>query len=59
MTPCTILAVEKQEMVRPVFADRFTHMLTRNIRIEKDLIDQIFNPSEKRLAHASAARAVR
>jgi CRP/FNR family cyclic AMP-dependent transcriptional regulator len=33
------------------FADRFlTHMLTRNIRIEEDLIDQLFNSSEKRLA---------
>ena len=54
--PCTILAVEKQEMVQqlhaqPAFADRFlTHMLTRNIRIEEDLIDQLFNSSEKRLA---------
>ena len=36
---------------RPAFADRFlTHMLTRNIRIEEDLIDQLFNSSEKRLA---------
>ena len=56
MTASTILAVEKQEMVRqlharPAFADRFlTHMLTRNIRIEEDLIDQLFNSSEKRLA---------
>ena len=56
MAPCMILAVEKQEMVRrlhaqPAFADRFlTHMLTRNIRIEEDLIDQLFNSSEKRLA---------
>jgi CRP-like cAMP-binding protein len=56
MAPCTILTVEKQEMVRqlhaqPRFADRFlTHMLTRNIRIEEDLIDQLFNSSEKRLA---------
>ncbi len=52
----TVLSVEKQEMVRqlhaqPTFADRFlTHMLTRNIRIEEDLIDQLFNSSEKRLA---------
>ena len=52
----TIVVVEKQEMVRqlhaqPMFADRFlTHMLTRNIRIEEDLIDQLFNSSEKRLA---------
>jgi len=56
MTVCTIVVVEKQEMVRqlhakPAFADRFlTHMLTRNIRIEEDLIDQLFNSSEKRLA---------
>ena len=56
MTRCTILTVEKKEMVQqlhaqPGFADRFlTHMLTRNIRIEEDLIDQLFNSSEKRLA---------
>ena len=56
MTPCTIVIVDKPEMVRqlhaqPAFADRFlTHMLTRNIRIEEDLIDQLFNSSEKRLA---------
>jgi CRP-like cAMP-binding protein len=56
MEPCIVLTVEKQEMVRqlhaqPAFADRFlTHMLTRNIRIEEDLIDQLFNSSEKRLA---------
>jgi CRP-like cAMP-binding protein len=51
-----IITVEKPEMVRqlharPPFADQFlTHMLTRNIRIEEDLIDQLFNSSEKRLA---------
>jgi CRP-like cAMP-binding protein len=56
MTASTIVIVEKPEMVRqlhaqPAFADRFlTHMLTRNIRIEEDLIDQLFNSSEKRLA---------
>lgn len=56
VAPCTILAVEKPEMVRqlhaaPMFADRFlTHMLTRNIRIEEDLVDQLFNSTEKRLA---------
>ena len=56
MTACTIVVVEKPEMVRqlhmlPAFADRFlTHMLTRNVRIEEDLIDQLFNSSEKRLA---------
>ena len=56
MSTCTILAVEKPEMVRqlhaePAFADRFLiHMLTRNIRIEEDLVDQLFNSTEKRLA---------
>ena len=56
MVPCVILAVGKREMVRqiharPAFADRFlTHMLTRNIRIEEELIDHFFNFSEKRLA---------
>jgi CRP-like cAMP-binding protein len=56
MTPCAILEVEQGEMMRQIhaqraFADRFlTHMLTRNIRIEEDLIDQLFNSSEKRLA---------
>ena len=56
MAACTIVIVEKQDMVRqlhaqPAFADRFlTHMLTRNIRVEEDLIDQLLNSSEKRLA---------
>ena len=56
IAPSTILAVEKSEMVRqlhavPLFADRFLrHMLTRNIRIEEDLVDQLFNSTEKRLA---------
>ena len=56
MGPSSVKVVEKEEMVRhlharPAFADRFlTHMLTRNIRIEEDLIDQLFNSSEKRLA---------
>jgi CRP/FNR family transcriptional regulator, cyclic AMP receptor protein len=56
MSPCAIISVEKPDMARqlhtdPAFADRFlSHMLTRNIRIEEDLIDQLFNSSEKRLA---------
>jgi CRP/FNR family transcriptional regulator, cyclic AMP receptor protein len=56
MAESTILAIEKPEMVRqlhsqPAFADRFlTHMLTRNARIEADLVDQLFNSTEKRLA---------
>ena len=56
MAQSTIFAVERADMVRqlhaqPAFADQFlTHMLTRNIRIEEDLIDQLFNATEKRLA---------
>jgi CRP/FNR family cyclic AMP-dependent transcriptional regulator len=56
MVGSTITVIEKQDMVRqlhaqPAFADRFLkHMLTRNIRIEEDLIDLLFNSSEKRLA---------
>jgi len=56
IAPCTITIVDKLEMVRhlqsrPAFGTQFlTHMLTRNIRIEEDLIDQLFNSSEKRLA---------
>ena len=56
MTPCTIVVVEHGEMIRKLhaqrpFADRFlAHMLTRNIRIEEDLIDHLLNSSEKRLA---------
>ncbi len=54
--PSTLLIIEKAEMTRQLheqatFSDRFlAHMLTRNIRIEEDLIDQLFNSSEKRLA---------
>jgi len=56
VTPTSILFIEKSEMIRVLhvehaFSDRFiSHMLTRNIRIEEDLIDQLFNSSEKRLA---------
>jgi len=52
IAPSTIVVVEKQDMVRqlhdqPAFAERFlTHMLTRNIRIEEDLIDG--HPLERR-----------
>jgi CRP/FNR family transcriptional regulator, cyclic AMP receptor protein len=56
MTPSTILLVGKKKMVgllhqQHAMSDRFiAHMLARNIRIEEDLIDQLFNSSEKRLA---------
>ena len=51
-----LLRIPKRDMVRllherPEFSDRFIeHMLARNIRIEEDLVDQLFNSSEKRLA---------
>ncbi|MGC2209857.1 MAG: Crp/Fnr family transcriptional regulator [Candidatus Korobacteraceae bacterium] len=54
--PSTILRVEKRAMVallhrEPEFAERFlTYLLSRNIRMEADLVDQLFNSSEKRLA---------
>jgi CRP/FNR family transcriptional regulator, cyclic AMP receptor protein len=56
IAPATLLVIEKQEMIRMLhsehaFSDRFVaYMLSRNIRIEQDLVDQLFNSSEKRLA---------
>jgi CRP/FNR family cyclic AMP-dependent transcriptional regulator len=56
ITPTAILFIEKKEMLRVLhteraLSDRFmTYILSRNIRIEEDLIDQLFNSSEKRLA---------
>ena len=56
ITPSVILLVAKEKMVgllhrQHAMSDRFiSHMLARNIRIEEDLIDQLFNSSEKRLA---------
>jgi CRP/FNR family cyclic AMP-dependent transcriptional regulator len=52
----TILRLRKKAMIRllhtdPRFAELFTaHLLSRNIRFEEDLVDQLFNSSEKRLA---------
>jgi CRP/FNR family transcriptional regulator, cyclic AMP receptor protein len=54
----SILVIEKQQMIKVLhrqhaLSDRFiAHMLSRNVRIEQDLIDQLFNSSEKRLARA-------
>jgi CRP/FNR family cyclic AMP-dependent transcriptional regulator len=54
----TVLVVAKRQMVRLLhdehaLSDRFiAHMLTRNARLEADLVDQLFNSSEKRLARA-------
>jgi CRP/FNR family transcriptional regulator, cyclic AMP receptor protein len=56
VAPTTVLVIEKKEMSRVLhaeheFSDRFiSYMLSRNIRVEEDLVDQLFNSSEKRLA---------
>jgi CRP/FNR family cyclic AMP-dependent transcriptional regulator len=56
ITPTTVLVIEKNEMIRVLhtehaLSDRFiSFMLIRNIQIEEDLVDQLFNSSEKRLA---------
>jgi CRP/FNR family transcriptional regulator, cyclic AMP receptor protein len=56
MTESQVVRVSKAEMVRvihaePRFAELFmTHLLTRNSRVEEDLVDQLFNSGEKRLA---------
>jgi CRP/FNR family transcriptional regulator, cyclic AMP receptor protein len=56
LTPSTLLVIDKQEMQRVLheqhdLSDLFINfVLTRNIRIEEDLVDQLFNSTEKRLA---------
>jgi len=56
ITPSTVLVIEKNEMFKVLhqhhaLSDRFiAFMVARNIRIEEDLVDQLFNSSEKRLA---------
>jgi CRP-like cAMP-binding protein len=56
IVPATILVIEKDEMVRALhaeheFSDRFiAYMIERNLRVEADLIDQLFSSTEKRLA---------
>jgi CRP-like cAMP-binding protein len=53
---CTIMRLEKADVIRllhdePEFSERFVaHLLARNLRVEADLVDQLFNSSEKRLA---------
>jgi CRP/FNR family transcriptional regulator, cyclic AMP receptor protein len=55
---CEIMRLEKAAIIRviheePTFAEMFmSHLLTRTIRVEADLVDQLFNSSEKRLARA-------
>jgi CRP-like cAMP-binding protein len=56
ITDCELLRIEKQSMMEALhrehaFSDMFVaHLLARNIRYEEDLVDQLFNSSEKRLA---------
>jgi CRP/FNR family transcriptional regulator, cyclic AMP receptor protein len=56
MTEAIIVRIEKAAMVRalrerPQFSEKFmAHLLARNVRVEADLVDQLFNSSEKRLA---------
>lgn len=56
LTECTITQMTKSEVIgvihrEPAFAELFiSHLLNRNSRIEEDLVDQLFNSSEKRLA---------
>ena len=56
MTECSLLRLQKETMVRmlhnePALSELFmSYLLSRNVRIEEDLVDQLFNSSEKRLA---------
>ena len=56
MTQCVIVRITKADITRvihdePAFAELFiAHLLARNSRVEEDLVDQLFNSSEKRLA---------
>ena len=58
ITECQIMRIEKECVVRllhqePAFSEMFVaHLLARTIRVEEDLVDQLFNSSEKRLARA-------
>src|SRR6185436_20720144 len=58
MTAATVLIIPKQQMIRLLseqhdFSNRFiAQMLARNIRLEEDVVDQLFNSSDKRLARA-------
>jgi CRP-like cAMP-binding protein len=55
-TPSTLLAIQKEELLRVLHAEHelsdhfIAYMLAHNIRVEEDLIDQLFNYSEKRQA---------
>jgi CRP-like cAMP-binding protein len=65
MTECEIVRLEKAAMIRvlheePAFSEMFiAHLLARTIRVEEDLVDQLFNSSEKRLARSLLLLALR
>lgn len=56
ITPCSLMAINKKEMTRMIAEEKalseifVSFILARNVRIQEDLIDQLFNSSEKRLA---------
>ena len=57
MTECSIMRLEKTAMIEALHESKFSdlfilHLLHRNTRVEEDLIDHLFNSSEKRLARA-------
>jgi CRP/FNR family transcriptional regulator, cyclic AMP receptor protein len=58
MTECEVMQVQRADIMRvlheePTFSEMFvSHLLARTIRVEEDLVDQLFNSSEKRLARA-------
>ena len=65
MTECEIMRLEKATMIRVIhdesaFSEMFlSHVLARTIRIEEDLVDQLFNSSEKRLARVNFGKDAR
>ena len=65
MTDCSVLRIDKKFMMEVIhrehaFSDMFVaYLLTRNIRREEDLVDQLFNSSEKRLLGSSLAGSFR
>ena len=63
MTDCELLQIDRKAMMLAVhrehaFSDLFVaYLLARNIRYEEDLVDQLFNSSEKRLARKAASES--
>jgi CRP/FNR family cyclic AMP-dependent transcriptional regulator len=58
ITPCVLLKIDRKEMIRALHKEHalseifIGHLLARNARVQEDLVDQLFNSSEKRLARA-------